>query len=35
MKRQIWTDGNAQVGTLLYGAMVRTAMAMGYETIRV
>lgn len=32
-KRQISTDGNAQVGTLLYGAMVRVAMALGYKQL--
>ena len=29
----IWTDGNAQVGSLLYGGAWRTAKAMGYERV--
>jgi len=29
----IWTDGNAHVGSLLYGAAWRTAKAMGYTTV--
>lgn len=32
-KKHIWTDGNAQVGSLLYGAMVRAAMALGYTSV--
>lgn len=32
-KEQISTDGNGQVGTLLYGGMVRTGMAMAYRTL--
>lgn len=32
-KEQISTDGNAQVGSLLYGAMVRAAMALGYKAV--
>lgn len=27
----IWTDGNALIGSLLYGAAWRTAKAMGYR----
>lgn len=34
VKRQISTDGNAQVGTLLYGAAVRVGMALGYEAFK-
>jgi len=33
IKRQISTDGNAQVGSLLYGAAVRVAMALGYKAL--
>ena len=29
-KAHISTDGNAHIGSLLYGAAVRTAMALGY-----
>lgn len=32
-KRHISTDGNAHIGSLLYGAMVRAAMALGYKQI--
>jgi hypothetical protein len=32
-KRHISTDGNAHIGSLLYGAMVRVAMALGYKTL--
>lgn len=32
-KGQISTDGNAQVGSLLYGAAWRAAMALGYTSI--
>lgn len=32
-KEHISTDGSAFLGSLLYGAMVRTAMAMGYKTL--
>ena len=32
-KRQISTDGNAQIGSLLYGAAVRAAMALGYGAL--
>jgi hypothetical protein len=35
VKRHISTDGNAHIGSLLYGAMVRVAMALGYKQIRV
>lgn len=31
----IYTDGNAQVGSLLYGGAWRTAKAMGYKTIAI
>ena len=31
----IWTDGNAHVGSLLYGAAWRTAKAMGYSEVRI
>lgn len=31
----ISTDGNAQVGSLLYGAAWRVAKAMGYKTITI
>lgn len=31
----IWTDGNAHVGSLLYGAAWRAAKAMGYRTITI
>lgn len=34
-KRHISTDGNAHIGSLLYGAMVRVAMALGYKQITV
>ena len=27
----IWTDGNAHIGSLLYGAAWRTAKSMGYR----
>lgn len=27
----IWTDGNAHIGSLLYGAAWRVAKAMGYK----
>ena len=30
----IWTDGNAHIGSLLYGAAWRTAKAMGYTEAR-
>lgn len=30
----IWTDGNALIGSLLYGAAWRTAKAMGYREAR-
>lgn len=33
VKEQISTDGNAQVGSLLYGAACRAAMALGYRKI--
>jgi hypothetical protein len=29
----IYTDGNAQVGSLLYGAAWRTAKALGYKRV--
>lgn len=32
-KEQISTDGSAFIGSLLYGAMVRAAMALGYKTL--
>lgn len=32
-KAQISTDGNAQVGSLLYGAAVRAGMALGYKAL--
>jgi hypothetical protein len=32
-KAHISTDGSAFLGSLLYGAMVRTAMAMGYKVL--
>lgn len=32
-KEHISTDGSAFLGSLLYGAMVRAAMALGYETL--
>lgn len=32
-KDQISTDGSGQVGTLLYGALMRTAMAKGYSAV--
>jgi acetoacetate decarboxylase len=32
-KEQISTDGNAQVGSLLYGAAVRAGMALGYKAM--
>lgn len=32
-KQHISTDGNAIIGSLLYGAMVRVAMAGGYKTL--
>jgi hypothetical protein len=32
-KRHISTDGNALIGSILYGAMVRTAMGAGYKTL--
>lgn len=35
VKRHISTDGNAHIGSLLYGAMVRVAMALGYKQITV
>ena len=31
----IWTDGNAHIGSLLYGAAWRSAKAMGYDTVRI
>jgi hypothetical protein len=34
-KSHISTDGNAHIGSLLYGAMVRVAMALGYKQITV
>ena len=33
VKRHISTDGNALIGSLLYGGMVRVAMALGYKTL--
>lgn len=33
-KRQIWTDGTPQVGTLLYGAWVRASMGHGYKGVQ-
>lgn len=35
IKRHISTDGNAHIGSLLYGAMVRAAMALGYKQITI
>lgn len=32
-KEHISTDGSAFLGSLLYGAMVRAAMALGYKEI--
>ena len=32
-KEHISTDGSAQIGSLLYGGMVRAAMALGYKTL--
>lgn len=32
-KAHISTDGSAFIGSLLYGAMVRAAMALGYKHI--
>lgn len=32
-KEQISTDGSAQIGSLLYGGMVRAAMALGYKAL--
>jgi hypothetical protein len=32
-KAHISTDGSAFLGSLLYGAMVRSAMALGYKTL--
>lgn len=32
-KEHISTDGNALIGSLLYGGMVRTAMALGYDSL--
>lgn len=29
----IWTDGNAHIGSLLYGAAWRSAKAMGYKQV--
>lgn len=29
----IWTDGSAQVGSLLYGGAWRAAKALGYEVV--
>jgi malate synthase len=34
-KRHISTDGNALIGSVLYGAMVRNAMSAGYKQITV
>lgn len=31
----LWTDANAQVGSLLYGAAWRAAKAMGYDKVRI
>lgn len=31
----LWTDANAQVGSLLYGAAWRAAKAMGYTHIKI
>jgi len=31
----LWTDANAQVGSLLYGAAWRTAKAMGYQEVTI
>lgn len=31
----IWTDGNAHIGSLLYGAAWRVAKALGYKTITI
>lgn len=32
-KEQIWTDGSGFVGTLLYGALMRAAMPLGYDGV--
>lgn len=32
-KAHISTDGNAHIGSLLYGAAVRAAMALGYRSL--
>lgn len=32
-KAHISTDGSALLGSLLYGAMVRAAMALGYDAV--
>lgn len=32
-KAHIWTDGNAHIGSLLYGGAWRAAMAMGYTEV--
>lgn len=34
-KEHIFTDGSAFLGSLLYGAMVRAAMALGYKEVKV
>jgi hypothetical protein len=31
----IYTDGNAQIGSLLYGGAWRVAKALGYQQIRI
>ena len=31
----IWTDGNAHIGSLLYGAAWRSAKAMGYKQVAI
>lgn len=31
----ISTDGNAQIGSLLYGGMVRVAKALGYRAVTI
>ena len=33
VKRHISTDGSSHIGSLLYGAMVRVAMGLGYKTL--
>lgn len=32
-KEQISTDGSAFIGSLLYGGLVRAAMALGYKSL--